>query len=135
MAWDATPVLAHNAGAGIPYDLKGVLEGPGAVSNGDWESLRMGFHPMVRTFGKPSNGAFTPSDSGSVGSEYWVTGATGSGYLVDGHRYLTHTGAPVDVEVWLTPHDVARGVDTVVEAAIQWIQGPARRQTGRRMAH
>ncbi len=36
-----------------------VLTGPGAVSNGDWELLRMGFHPMVRTFGKASNGAFT----------------------------------------------------------------------------
>jgi C-terminal processing protease CtpA/Prc len=111
-----------------------VLTGPGAVSNGDWESLRMGFHPMVRTFGKPSNGAFTPSESGSVGSDYWVTGATGSGYLLDGHRYLAHTGVPVDVEVWLTPRDAARGVDTVVTAAINWIQGPAPRQVGRRMA-
>ena len=33
-----------------------VLTGTDAVSNGDWESLRMGFRPMVRTFGKPSNG-------------------------------------------------------------------------------
>ncbi len=75
-----------------------------------------------------------PSDSGAVGSDYWVTGATGSGYLVDGHRYLAHTGVPVDVEVWLTPRDAARGVDTVVTAAINWIQGPSRRQVGRRMA-
>jgi hypothetical protein len=111
-----------------------VLTGPGAVSNGDWESLRMRFHPMTRVFGKPSNGAFTPSDYGDAGPEYWITGATGSGYLVDGHRYLAHTAAPVDVEVWLTPHDAARGVDTVVETAIRWIQGPARRHPGRRMA-
>jgi len=39
-----------------------VLIGPGAVSNGDWESLRIGYHPRVRTFGKPTNGAFTLSD-------------------------------------------------------------------------
>ena len=36
-----------------------VLTGTGAVSDGDGESLRMGFRPMVRTFGKASNGAFT----------------------------------------------------------------------------
>ena len=109
------------------------LTGPGAVSNGDWESLRMGFHPMVRTFGKPSNGAFTPSDSGAVGSDYWITASIGSGYLVDGHRYLAHKGVPVDVGVWLTPNDAARGVDSVVEAAISWIQGAARRPAVRRL--
>lgn len=35
-----------------------VLTGTGAVNDGDGESLRMGFRPMVRTFGKASNGAF-----------------------------------------------------------------------------
>ena len=37
-----------------------VLTGPGAWSNGDWESLRTRFHPRARVFGKPTNGAFTP---------------------------------------------------------------------------
>jgi len=109
-----------------------VLTGPGAVSNGDWESLRMGFHPMVRTFGKPSNGAFTLSDTPYLGDDWYFSKATGSGYLVDGHQYLAHTGVQVDQEVWLTRDDVAEGRDTVVAAAVRWIKGHrVRRPTGR----
>ena len=109
-----------------------VLTGPGAVSNGDWESLRMGFHPMVRTFGKPSNGAFTLSDTPYLGDDWYFSKATGSGYLVDGHQYLAHTGVQVDQEVWLTRNDVAEGRDTVVAVAVRWIEGHrVRRPTGR----
>jgi len=109
-----------------------ILTGPGAVSNGDWESLRLRFHPKARVFGKPSNGAFTPSDNPSLGEGWSFSRATGSGYLIDGHRYLAHTPAPVDEEVWLTREDVIAGRDTVVEAAMTWIlrQVP-RRPTGR----
>jgi len=110
-----------------------VLTGPGAVSNGDWESLRMGFHPMVRTFGKPSNGAFTSSDLPYLGADWFFTKATGSGYLLDGHRYLAHTGAEVDQEVWLTQEDVVQGRDTVVEAAIRWISPKIPRRATRRV--
>ena len=100
-----------------------VLTGPNAVSNGDWESLRMQFHPMVRTFGKPSNGAFTPSDYPNLRhTDWYFTRATGSGYLIDGHQYLAHTGVKIDEEVWLTREDVAKGEDSVVKAAMQWIQ-------------
>lgn len=110
-----------------------VLTGPGAVSNGDWESLRIGYHPKVRVFGKPSNGAFTLSDTPNLGSDWFFTKATGSGYLVDGHVYLAHTGVQPDVEVWLERDDVAAGRDTVVEAAVQWIKGrKPRRPAGRR---
>jgi len=110
-----------------------VLTGPGAVSNGDWESLRMGYHPMVRTFGKPTNGAFTSSDFPDLGDDWFFTKATGSGYLVDGHRYLAHIGVQPDVEVWLERGDVVEGKDTVVEAAVRWIEGWApRRSSGRR---
>lgn len=98
-----------------------VLIGPGAVSNGDWESLRMGFHPMVRRFGKPTNGAFTLSDEPDLGDDWYFTKATGSGYLVDGHVYLAHTGVEPDRSVWLQRDDVAAGRDTVVETAIRWI--------------
>ena len=100
-----------------------VLTGPNAVSNGDWESLRTKFHPMVRTFGKSTNGAFTTSDLPDLGNADWYfTRATGSGYLIDGHHYLAHTGVNIDEEVWLTRDDVAKGEDTVVKAAMQWIQ-------------
>jgi C-terminal processing protease CtpA/Prc len=109
-----------------------VLTGPGAVSNGDWESLRLRFHPRARVFGKPSNGAFTTSDYPDLGPEWYVTKATGSGYLIDGHRYLAHTPAPVDEEVWLTREDVIAGRDTVVEAAVRWIERQhPRRASGR----
>lgn len=100
-----------------------VLTGPGAVSNGDWESLRMKFHPMVRTFGKSTNGAFTPSDNPSLGNPNWFfSRATGSGYLLDGHVYLAHTGVEIEEEVWFTKDDVAQGNDTVVESALGWIR-------------
>jgi hypothetical protein len=110
-----------------------VLFGPGAVSNGDWESLRMGFHPMVKTFGKATNGAFTLSDFPELGDDWYFTKATGSGYLIDGHHYLAHTGVQPDQPVWLNRDDVAAGRDTVVKAAMQWIESRwPRRPTARR---
>jgi len=99
-----------------------VLTGPGAWSNGDWESLRTALHPRARVFGKPTNGAFTPSDNPFLGAEWHFSRATGSGYLLEGHRYLAHTSAPIDEEVWFTREDVAAGRDTVVAAAIDWIR-------------
>jgi hypothetical protein len=139
---DMVPSRTHTAGMftipGDPntfYDKPiAVLMGPGAVSNGDWESLRMGFHPMVRTFGKSTNGAFTLSDFPDLGDEWFFTKATGSGYFTDGHVYLAHTGAKPDVNEWLQRDDVAAGRDTVVEAAIRWIEPrpPPRRPIARR---
>lgn len=99
-----------------------ILTGPGAISNGDWESLRSRFHPRARVFGKPSNGAFTIYDNPYLGEEWTFRRAKGSGYLIDGHRYLPHTGAPVDEEVWFTLEDVIAGRDTVADAAIAWIR-------------
>jgi hypothetical protein len=82
----------------------------------------MKFHPMVRTFGKRTNGAFTSSDLPNLGNPDWFfTRATGSGYLIDGHVYLAHTGVEIDKEVWLTQQGVIEGKDDVVEAAIEWI--------------
>lgn len=98
-----------------------VLTGPGAWSNGDWESLRTGFHPNTRVFGKPTNGAFTPSDNPFLGDDWLFSRGTGSGYLIDGHHYLAHTGAPIDQVVWFTREDVIAGRDTVARAAIDWI--------------
>jgi hypothetical protein len=105
-----------------------VLAGPGTVSNGDWETLRLRLHPRARVFGKPTNGAFTPSDTPHLGDDWFFTRATGSGYLVDGHQYMAHRSAPIDEEVWLTQEDVVQGRDTVVEAAIAWIEHVSPRQ-------
>lgn len=99
-----------------------VLTGPGAVSNGDWESLRLGFHPMARVFGKPTCGAYTLSDYPDLGYDNWLfTRATGSGYVLPSREYMAHTSAPIDEVVWLTQEDVANGDDTVVKAAMDWI--------------
>ncbi len=99
-----------------------ILIGPGTVSAGDVESVRMGFHPMVRFFGKPSSGALTISRYPDLGHPDWFCYlAIGSAYLVSNHEYLCHTGVSVDEEVWLTQEGVVNGTDDVAEAAINWI--------------
>jgi hypothetical protein len=108
-----------------------VLTGPGAFSNGDWESLRTGFHPRARVFGKPTNGAFTPSDNPFLGRDWHFSRGTGSGYLIPGRHYLAHTSAPIDEEVWFTRKDVIAGRDTVAAAAISWIQEQSTSAYGR----
>jgi hypothetical protein len=45
--------------------------------------------------------------------------------LTDPGNYLMHVGFEVDEEVWLTQDDVAKGEDTVVKRAIEWIQNLA----------
>jgi len=100
-----------------------VLTGPNAFSNGDWESVRMQFHHMVRSFGKSTNGAFTLNERKDLGNSdfmFWMS--NGSGYLIEGHEYMAHKSANIDEEVWLTQEDVAKGEDTVVKAAMKWIQ-------------
>ena len=46
---------------------------------------------------------------------------TNSYYVDVPHQYLIHTDFPVAERVWLRPDDVAIGKDTVVEAALLWI--------------
>lgn len=100
-----------------------VLVGPGAVSTGDQVALRLGFHPMVRFFGKSTNTAFNAAALAYDGDEWQATFAFADAYLLDSPgEYLTHDPLPVDYEVWLTGEDVAAGRDTVVEAAAEWIR-------------
>ena len=40
-------------------------------------------------------------------------------------NYLTHLNIPVDEEVWFTREDVAKGEDTVVKRAMEWINNLA----------
>ncbi|MFC2103118.1 S41 family peptidase [Bacteroidota bacterium] len=99
-----------------------ILIGPGTVSAGDVESVRMSFHPRVKFFGKPSSGALTISRYPSLGNPDWFFYlAYGTAYLVSNHDYLCHTGVSVDEEVWLTQQGVVNGVDDVVVSAIDWI--------------
>jgi hypothetical protein len=101
-----------------------VLIGPASVSAGDMMPLQMTAHPMVRTFGLPTNSAI-----GYVGIEYlqysnlWVQSMAVSNTSLreDPDYYLTHVGFDVDEEVWLNPDDVRKGEDTVVKRAMEWI--------------
>jgi len=120
----ATPYVMRIPGNPNSYYDKpiAILIGPGTVSAGDVESVRMSFHPMVRFFGKPSSGALTISRYPDLGHPDWFCYlAIGSAYLVSNHEYLCHTGVSVDEEVWLTQEGVVNGTDDVVEAAINWI--------------
>ncbi|MFA6232685.1 MAG: S41 family peptidase [Bacteroidota bacterium] len=100
-----------------------MLTGPGAISSGDQVALRMTFHPRVRVFGKPTTAAFNAPTTLDLGDAEWSCRyAPSDAYLVSNPgQQLTHVGFPVDEDVWLTPDDVAKGFDTVVESAIAWI--------------
>ncbi|HTY39325.1 MAG TPA: S41 family peptidase [Bacteroidota bacterium] len=103
-----------------------VLIGPACLSAGDFVSFFMRSHPMVRFFGKPTNGAFVGSTwaSGTMtgGWEYQIP--TSYDYSnVFGGGYLAHKGVQPDEEVWLTRAGVAKGEDDVVKHALNWIAG------------
>ncbi len=120
----ATPYVMRIPGNPNSYYDKpiAILIGPGTVSAGDVESVRMSFHPMVKFFGKPSSGALTISRYPDLGHPDWFCYlAIGSAYLFSNHEYLCHTGVSVDEEVWLTQEGVINGTDDVAEAAINWI--------------
>jgi len=106
-----------------------VLTGPGAQSMGDQLSLKMKYHPMARLFGKSPAGAFSAwsAEYINLGFSDWMFACTiYNAYLVSNPGiYLTHTDLPVDEEVWLIQEDVAKGEDTVVKRAIEWIQNLA----------
>jgi len=102
-----------------------VLMGTRAMSGGDIYPAMMVHHPRVRTFGRPTNGGF----GGQV--KYW---SVPDPFIDDLLLYYTKV-AGVDADdqplqawehtpdesVWLTEADIAAGVDTVVEAALDWI--------------
>jgi len=101
-----------------------VLTGPGTVSAGDVESVRLKFHPKVEFFGKSSSGAFSSSSYPDLGHPDWFFYlSTGNAYFISNHQYLAHTELEMFEEVWLTQQGVVNGKDDVVEAAIEWIHG------------
>lgn len=99
-----------------------VLMGPGSISAGELESMRLSFHPRARIFGKPAAGGNSGSDFISLGDNDWFASrASGPLYLVPGRVYMAHTSFQPDEYVWFDRDDVANGIDTVVEAALDWI--------------
>lgn len=99
-----------------------VLTGPGAVSSGDQVAFRMPFHPMVKTFGKSTNTAFNAPTSLDIHNDWNTRYACAEACLASDTTYfLTHRDFDVDFSMWLTQDDVAQGDDTVVRAAMAWI--------------
>ena len=103
-----------------------VLSGPASWSAGDDNVLLLKFHPMARIFGKPTNTGFTCFKAfGNLNIPFqgWFGQyAPMNSFLADDpDNYLMHVGFDIDEEVWLTQEDVAKGEDTVVKAAMAWI--------------
>jgi len=104
-----------------------ILTGPASYSSGDLFPYTLKQHPYARSFGMPTNGAFSGYDA-SV-SDYSL--APGWSMFYANHTFfpvgqadnlLVHTAPEVDEEIWLEQDDVAKGEDTVVKRAIEWIQ-------------
>ena len=100
-----------------------VLCGPATVSGGDQAVNVLRAHPMVRTFGLPTNGAFGTGISIPGLSNQWVSSYTTSVLYTPPNTNinLNHKSVPVDEEVWLTRDGVANGQDDVVNRALEWI--------------
>jgi hypothetical protein len=104
-----------------------VLTGPECLSAGDDGAFLMRSHPMVRFFGKPTNMAYiVETFNGSYPGNIWYQISKGSEYSnYPGEGCLLHKGFDVDERVWFTRDDVAKGDDTVVKRALEWISGLA----------
>ncbi|RPI19867.1 MAG: T9SS C-terminal target domain-containing protein [Ignavibacteriae bacterium] len=98
-----------------------VLTGPGAGSSGDQVAFRMKFHPRVKFFGKPTNGAFNSPVSLNLHADWQCTYSPVDAFDMAANKYLTHLESTVDQNVWLTKDGVAQGRDDVVEAAVTWL--------------
>lgn len=99
-----------------------ILIGPGSISAGELEALRLSFHPRARIFGREAPGGNTGSDFIDIGNNDWFASLSNSAmYRVIDHEYLVHIGLAPDEPVWFDRDDVANGVDTVVESAKAWI--------------
>jgi C-terminal processing protease CtpA/Prc len=108
---------------GVGYDHPiAVLVGPGALSSGDQVALRMRFHPRARLFGESTSTAFNAPTRLSLHPEWGAAYAAADSYLLSApDNLLTHDELEVDEPVWLTQDDVIAGRDSVVSAAIDWI--------------
>ena len=103
-----------------------LLISPFSLSGGDMMPLQMKYHPMVRTFGHGTNGAF-----GSVDDEINIAGIstdweyhlTFSNFKLkdNPNKYLAHLNITPDEEVEFTKESVVLEKDDVVEKALGWI--------------
>jgi len=102
-----------------------ILQGPLAGSAADIFPYILSHHPRARRFGRITDGSF-----GAIGT-FWAYdpyiedigfGYTSSIFVDSELDYLQGSEQHPEEEVWLDPDDVANGIDTVVEAALAWIE-------------
>lgn len=101
-----------------------VLTGPWGFSAGDFVPYRFRSLPNARFFGESTASSFAAPTVLSLADTSWdIIYVFLGGYVqVDTSRiFLTHTEQTVDESVWLTPDDVHNGEDSVVKAALKWI--------------
>jgi len=99
-----------------------LLSGPKAMSAGDQIVLAISLHPNTRVFGKPSRGSFNaPMYSETYVGFNFLYAYADAWRVTDPGHYITRDDIPIDEPVWLTPDNVAAGIDDVAQAAIDWI--------------
>lgn len=101
-----------------------VLTGPGAVSAGDYNAFKMKFHARARLFGKPTAASYSAAAPVELSNpEYFAVISDHNVSRFDNPTvFLSHSELEIDYPTWLTRDDIARGEDTVVKAALAWIQ-------------
>jgi hypothetical protein len=126
MSFTFTPFTAGIVAKHQLYDRPiAVLTGPECLSAGDYSAFLLRGHPMVRFFGKPTSTSYADGNyvSGySNGNLWYYQVSKGQGYSnYPGEGFLTHKGFDVDERIWFTKDDAAKGDDTIVKRALQWI--------------
>ena len=121
-----TNTITMSAQASTYFDRPiAVLTGPGCISAGDLFAYKIKHHPMARSFGKPTGGAFAAGMNPvelSGRPDWWIAYSRSTEYpATDSGNWLTHTGVEVDEDIWFDPDSVAKGVDNVVSRAVEWI--------------
>jgi hypothetical protein len=103
-----------------------ILLGPNCVSMGDRTAHRFRYHPMVSFFGKPPASSFGLNEFIESYPNWFLRYSIEDLYHVNQPGiYLNRSEFPIDFPVWFNPEDVAKGEDTVVKRALEWMQNLA----------
>lgn len=106
------------------FDKKiALLVGPGSISAGDMMQVLYTHHPKLKTFGKPTAGAFGGVYGVPVPDPFFGNRQGGSFYTPDNYYYhLSHHNFSIDSFVWFDKASTCAGKDKVLETAIKWIK-------------
>jgi len=100
-----------------------ILLGPTCVSMGDLTAQRFRYHPMVKFFGKPPVASLGDNLLITNFSDWFLLYSVSDMFHINNPgNYLNRQEFPINFPVWHNVHDVANGIDTVVEAALSWMK-------------